>query len=38
MNRPFDECKKKMGNLLSSLRRAKLKMRKSSGAGKGEYF
>jgi hypothetical protein len=36
MNRPVDECKKKMENLLSSLRRVKMKMRKSSG--KGEYF
>ena len=38
MNRPVDECKKKMENLLSSLRREKMKMRKSSGIGKGEYF
>jgi len=38
MNRPVDECKKKMENLLSSLRREKMKMRKSSGTGKGEYF
>jgi hypothetical protein len=38
MNRPVDECKKKMDNLMSSLRLAKMKMRKSSGTGKGEYF
>ena len=38
MNRPVDECKKEMENLLSSLRREKMKMRKSSGTGKGEYF
>jgi len=38
MNRPVDECKKKIENLLSSLRREKMKMRKSSGTGKGEYF
>jgi len=38
MNRPVDECKKKMENLLSSLRREKMKMRKSRGTGKGEYF
>jgi len=38
MNRPIDECKKKVENLLSSLRREKMKMRKSSGRGKGEYF
>jgi len=36
-NRPVDECKKKMENLLSSLRREKMKMRKSGGTGKGEY-
>jgi len=33
-----DECKKKMKNLLSSLRQEKMKMRKSSATGKGEYF
>jgi len=38
MNRPVDGCKKKMENLLSSLRREKMKTRKSSGKGKGEYF
>jgi len=38
MNRPVDECKQKLENLLSSLRREKMKMRKSSGTGKGEYF
>jgi len=38
VNRPVDERKKKMENLLSSLRREKMKMRKSSGTGKGEYF
>jgi hypothetical protein len=37
MNRPVDEHKK-MENLLLSLRREKMKMRKSSGTGKGEYF
>jgi hypothetical protein len=38
MNRPVVECKKKMENLLSSLRREKMKMRKSSGKGQREYF
>jgi len=38
MKRPVGECKKKMENLLSSLRRDKMKMRKSSETGKGEYF
>jgi len=38
INKPVDECKKKMENLLSSLRREKMKMRKSSGTGKGEYL
>ena len=38
MNRPVDECKKKMENLLSSLRREKMKVRKSGGTGKGKYF
>ena len=38
MNTSADECKKKMENLLSSLRRKKMKIRKSSGTGKGEYF
>jgi len=38
MNRPIDECKQKMENLLSSLRREKRKKRKNSGTGKGEYF
>jgi hypothetical protein len=38
MNRPVDECKKKMENFLSSLRWEKMNMRKSSGTGKGEYF
>jgi hypothetical protein len=38
VNRTVDECKKKMVNLLSSLRREKMKMRKSSRTGKGEYF
>jgi hypothetical protein len=37
MNRSLDECKKIMDNLLSSLRREKMKMSKSSGTGKGEY-
>ena len=36
MNRPVNECKKKTENLLSSLRREKMKVRKSSGTGKGE--
>jgi len=35
MNRLVDECKK---NLLSSLRREKMKIRKSSGTRKGEKF
>jgi hypothetical protein len=34
MNRQVDECKKKTENLLSSLQREKMKMRKSSGTGK----
>jgi hypothetical protein len=38
MNRPVDKSKKKMENLLSFLRREKIKMRKSSGTGKGGYF
>ena len=38
MNRPVDKCKKKMENLLSSLLREKMKTRKSSGTGNGEYF
>jgi hypothetical protein len=38
MNRPVNECKKKMENILSSLQLEKVKMRKSSGTGKGEYF
>jgi len=38
MNRPIDECKRKVEKLLSSLRREKMKMRKSSGRGKGEYY
>jgi hypothetical protein len=38
MNRPIDECKKKMEYLLSSFRQEKMKMKKSSGTGKGEYF
>ena len=37
MNRPADECKKNVENLLSSLRREKMKMKKSSGTGEGEY-
>jgi trans-2-enoyl-CoA reductase len=37
MNRPIDECKKKMENLMSSFCREEMK-RKSSGTGKGEYF
>jgi len=38
MNRPVDECKKKMETLLSTLRREKMKTRKSSGTEKGMYF
>jgi hypothetical protein len=38
MNRPVYECKKKLENLLSSLRREKMKMMQNSGTGKGEYF
>jgi len=38
MNRPVNECKSKMENLLSSLWQEKMKLRKSSGSGKGEYF
>jgi len=38
LNRPIDTCKTKMENLLSSLRREKIKMRKNSRTGKGEYF
>jgi hypothetical protein len=38
MNRDVDECKNKMEKLLSSLRREKIKMRKISVTGKGEYF
>jgi hypothetical protein len=34
MNRPVDECENKMQNLMSSLRREKMK--KCSGTGKGE--
>jgi hypothetical protein len=37
MNRTADERKKKVESLLSSLRWEKMKMRKSSGTGKGEY-
>jgi hypothetical protein len=38
LNRPDDECKKRMKNLLSSVRRKKMNMRKRGGTGKGEYF
>jgi hypothetical protein len=38
INRPVDKCKKKMENLLSSLRLKIMKTRKISGTGKGEYF
>ena len=38
MNRPVDVCEKKIQNLLSSLRRQKMKMRKSSGTGKLKYL
>jgi hypothetical protein len=38
MNIPVDECKKDMENILPSLRQEKMKMRESSGRGKGEYF
>jgi len=37
-NRPLDECKKKMENLLSAFRREKMKVKEISGAGKDEYF
>jgi len=37
-NKPADECRKKMENLFSSLRQEKMKTRKSSGTGNGEYF
>jgi hypothetical protein len=38
MNRPVDECEKKMEDLLSSLQKEKTKTRKRRGTGKGEYF
>jgi hypothetical protein len=38
MNRPIDECKKNMNNLLPSLQRGIINMRTISGTGKGEYF
>jgi hypothetical protein len=37
-NTAVDELKKKMENLLSSLRREKMKITESSGPGKDEYF
>jgi hypothetical protein len=37
MNRPADECENKMQNFLSSLRRKKMKTKKCSGTGKGEF-
>jgi hypothetical protein len=37
-NRPVDELKKKMENLLSSLRREKMKITESCWPGKDEYF
>jgi len=37
-NRPIDECKKKMENLLSAFRREKMKIMESRGLGKDEYF
>jgi hypothetical protein len=36
-NRSVDECKKKMENILSALRREKMKIKESSGPGKNEY-
>jgi hypothetical protein len=38
MNSPVDESKKEMKNVLSSLRREEMKMKKSNGTGKGEYL
>jgi hypothetical protein len=38
MKRPLDQRKKKIENLLLSLQREKMKMRKTSGTGNGEYF
>ena len=38
MNRHVDECKKKMENLLSALRREKMQIRKSNGTGRVKYF
>jgi hypothetical protein len=38
MTRLVDECKKEIENLLLSIRRKKMKMRKGSATGKGEYF
>jgi uncharacterized protein YdcH (DUF465 family) len=35
INRPVNERKNNLENLLSSLRREKMKMRKISGTGKG---
>jgi hypothetical protein len=35
---PSMSAKKEIEDLLSSLRREKMKMRKCSGTGKGEYF
>ena len=37
MNKPVDECKK-MQNLLSTMRREKIKMKKNCDKGKVNYF
>jgi len=37
INRTVDGCKTKMEELLSSVRREKMKMKSSGGTGKGEY-
>jgi hypothetical protein len=36
IGRPVEQCKKEMENLLSSLRREKMKIKKSVGTGKGK--
>ena len=38
MNRPVDEYKKRMENLLSSVRREKMNIWKRGGTGKFDYF
>jgi hypothetical protein len=37
-NRPVDECKKKIENLLSGFRREETKIKEINGPGKDEYF